>query len=104
MTNKIPITISEKLIALNARLSMDDIDVIYEAVDRIEQLEAELHEAYEDCINAVNKIKTDALTVAAVHHKIAYTKTLTAEDFMVAIAEDIEREIKLRAALRGGGK
>jgi hypothetical protein len=42
MTNKIPPTISEKLIALNARLSMDDIDVIYEAVERIEQLEAAL--------------------------------------------------------------
>jgi hypothetical protein len=42
MTNKIPPTISEKLIALNARLSMDDIDIIYEAVERIEQLEAAL--------------------------------------------------------------
>ena len=44
MTNKITPKISEKLIALNARLSMDDIDVIYEAVERIEQLEAALND------------------------------------------------------------
>jgi hypothetical protein len=50
MTDKIPITISEKLIALNARLNMDDIDVIYEAVERIEQLEAALREVVKvDC-------------------------------------------------------
>ena len=91
------------------RLRAVDVSWSYEgelcacAADRIEKLESALRIVYEDCINAVNKIKTDAITVAAAHHKIAYTKTLTAEDFMVAIAEDIEREIKLRAALRRVG-
>ena len=70
-----------------------------EAADRIEQLEAALRDAYGDCLDAVNKIKTDALTDVAVHQRIAHTTTLTAKDFMIAIAEDIEREIKARAAL-----
>jgi hypothetical protein len=66
---------------------------------RIEQLEAALRDAYGDCLDAVNKIKTDALTDVAVHQRIAHTTTLTAKDFMIAMAEDIEREIKARAAL-----
>jgi hypothetical protein len=53
MTNKIPPTISEKLIALNARLSMDDIDVIYEAVERIEQLEAALLDSLESVTTVI---------------------------------------------------
>jgi hypothetical protein len=69
------------------------------AADRIEALEAALRDAYGDCLDAVNKIKTDALTDVAVHQRIAHTTTLTAKDFMIAMAEDIEREIKARAAL-----
>jgi hypothetical protein len=67
--------------------------------DRIDQLEAALRDAYGDSLDAVNKIKTDALTDVAAHQRIAHTTTLTAKDFMVAMAEDIEREIKARAAL-----
>ena len=72
---------------------------LLDAKDRIKQLETELRNVYGDCLDAVNKIKTDALTDVAVHQRIAHTTTLTAKDFMIAIAEDIEREIKARAAL-----
>ena len=70
-----------------------------EAEERIKALETALRDAYGDCLDAVNKIKTDALTDVAVHQRIAHTTTLTAKDFMVAMAEDIEREIKARTAL-----
>ena len=93
--------------SLTARLRAEEINefathpegLLAEAADRIEQLEAALRDAYGDCLDAVNKIKTDALTDVAVHQRIAHTTTLTAKDFMIAIAEDIEREIKARAAL-----
>jgi len=72
--------------------------VIDEKCARIEQLEAELRDAYGDCLDAVNKIKTDGFTQMGAFRKIEYS-TSTAKDFMIAMAEDIEREIKARATL-----
>lgn len=65
---------------------------------RIEALEARVKNAYADCLDAVNKVKTDAFTEAGVHQKIE-SSAFTAKDFMVAMAEDIELEIKRRATL-----
>jgi len=69
-----------------------------QAADRIETLEAVLREAYKDCLNAVEKVKSDPFTELGVHHKGKWGDT-TARDWMVAFAEDVEREIKARAAL-----
>ena len=78
---------------------------LLEAADRIEALEkrnkelkAALREAYKDCLNAVEKVKSDPFTELGVHHKGKWGDT-TARDWMVAFAEDVEREIKARAAL-----
>ena len=79
--------------------------VLYAAINRIEeliernkQLEAALRGAYKDCLNAVEKVKSDPFTELGVHHKGKWGDT-TARDWMVAFAEDVEREIKARAAL-----
>ena len=77
----------------------DNGGLLKEAADRIEALEAALRDVYSDCLDAVSKIKSDIYTDLAVHSKIAHTTTLTAKDYMIAMAEDIEREIKARAAL-----
>ncbi len=68
------------------------------AETRIETLETALREAYKDCLNAVEKVKSDPFTELGVHHKGKWGDT-TARDWMVAFAEDVEREIKARAAL-----
>ena len=73
-------------------------DLLIDCRDRIEALEAALREAYKDCLNAVEKVKSDPLTELGVHHKGKWGDT-TARDWMVAFAEDVEREIKARAAL-----
>ena len=67
--------------------------------EEIKRLREALKNAYSDAIDAVNKIKTDSLTHIGRYRKIEHSR-FTAEDYMVAIAEDIEREIKSRAALR----
>lgn len=59
------------------------------------ELQAKLNAAYDDCIDAVNKIKDDPLTEMGSHHKLE-SSFRTAKTWMVAIAEDIEREIKAR--------
>lgn len=76
----------------------------YEAADEIERLREALKNSYSDYIDALNKIKTDVMTQAAVHHRIVLSETLTAKDFMIAIADDIEREVNVRAALATGGE
>ena len=65
---------------------------------RNKELEAALRGAYKDCLNAVEKVKSDPFTELGVHHKGKWGDT-TARDWMVAFAEDVEREIKARAAL-----
>ena len=67
--------------------------------EEIKRLREALKNAYSDAIDAVNKIKTDSITQIGRHQKIEHSR-FTAEDYMIAIAEDIEREIKARAALK----
>ena len=76
----------------------------HEAADEIERLRAEnerLREAskkaYQDSLDAVEKIKSDVFTDLGKHHKSAFGST-TAKDWMIAIAKDIHREITARAA------
>lgn len=78
-------------------------ELIEDMVNRIETLEAALRAAYDDCLDAVNKNKTDFFTQLGAFRKIEYS-TSTAKDFMVAMAEDIECEIKARAVLAGEKK
>lgn len=59
------------------------------------ELQAKLNAAYDDCIDAVNKIKDDPITEMGSHHKMEGSFR-TAKSWMVAIAEDIEREIVAR--------
>ena len=91
------------------RYALDRFALLEEAIDqyrkalsqsssRIEALEAALRNAYKDCLNAVEKVKSDPFTELGVHHKGKWGDT-TARDWMVAFAEDVEREIKARAAL-----
>lgn len=70
------------------------------ANERIKQLETALRGAYENCLNAVEKVKSDLFTQLGVHHK-SKLGDITAKDWMVAFAEDVEREINARAALEG---
>jgi hypothetical protein len=67
---------------------------------RIEVLEAELKAAYANCREEVEKVKTDPFTELAKHQAIQYSST-TARDWMIAMAEDIDRAIQARAALEG---
>jgi hypothetical protein len=71
-----------------------------EAADRIEALEAELKAAYANCREEVEKVKTDPLTELARHCIIQYS-SMTARDWMIAMAEDIDKAIQARAALEG---
>ena len=72
----------------------------WEFRERIEALEAELKAAYANCREEVEKIKTDPYTEFAKHHVIQYS-SITARDWMIAMAEDIDRAIKSRAAMEG---
>lgn len=81
----------------------DDGAIFRDAADRIEALETALREAYCDCLNAVEKVKSDPFTELGKHHKSRWGDT-TARDWMIAFAEDVEREIKSRAALAGEKK
>jgi hypothetical protein len=56
-----------------------------------------IKQAYQDCIDIVNRLKTDPITEMASHSKIEHTTTVTAKDYMVALAEDIVREIEAHA-------
>ena len=67
--------------------------------EEIARLREALRNAYSDAIDAVNKIKIDSITQMGRHQKIEKSR-FTAEDYMIAIAEDIEREIKSRAVLK----
>lgn len=64
----------------------------------VERLQDEVRDAYKNCIDAVNKIKTDPFTEIGSRHRMKFSE-FTAKDWMVAFAEDVEREIKARAAL-----
>ena len=75
-----------------------DLSVADEAADEIERLREALRNAYQDCLDAVAKVKADPLTEAGVNHKSQYGN-ISAKDWMVAFAEDVEREIKARTAL-----
>jgi hypothetical protein len=55
-----------------------------------------IKQAYQDCIDIVNRLKTDPITEMASHSKIGNT-SITAKDYMVALAEDIVREIEAHA-------
>ena len=72
--------------------------LILNAADEIERLREALQHAYDDCLDAVNKIKTDPFTELGANHK-SRLGDISAKDWMVAFAEDVEREIKARAAL-----
>lgn len=72
---------------LRDRLAAKDKDIEY--------LKKKLAEAYDDCIDAVNKIKDDPITDMGSHHRLQGSFQ-TAKTWMVAIAEDIEREIVAR--------
>jgi len=74
--------------------------MIDEAADRIETLEAALKAAYASCREEVEKIKTDPYTELAKNQVIQYSST-TARDWMIAMADDIDRAIQVRAALEG---
>lgn len=65
------------------------------------ELQAKLNAAYDDCIDAVNKIKDDPITEMGSHHRLEGSFQ-TAKTWMVAIAEDIEREIIARKEKSNG--
>ena len=46
-----------------------------------------------ECLDAVNRIKNDPLTDIGTFYKM-HGSTITAKDWMVAVVEDVEREIK----------
>ncbi len=74
--------------------------MIDEAADRIEALEAKLKVAYENCREEVEKVRRDPLTELA-KHQVIQDSIITARDWMIAMAEDIDRAIQARAALEG---
>jgi len=60
----------------------------------------DIENAYEDCIAAVFKIRTDDYSKLASDKKIVGDDTQSVRDWLVAMAEDIEREISRRKAAR----
>jgi hypothetical protein len=56
--------------------------------------------AYDDCVVAVLKIKTDDYTKLAGDKKIEGNDAQTVGDWLVAMADDIEREISRRKMAR----
>lgn len=80
-------------------LGYDDLENRKEELcEENERLREALRNAYQDCLDAVAKVKADPLTEAGFNHKSQYGN-ISAKDWMVAFAEDVEREIKGRAAL-----
>jgi len=79
------------------RLGDEDYKIVADAIDEIERLRG----SYQDCVNAIDAIINDGMTDPAKYAKIQYT-SLTAYDYMIAMAEDIKDEIKKRAALKEG--
>jgi hypothetical protein len=58
-----------------------------------DQLDAYTELVIKECVKAIQRTKNDPLTELAAFHRVEHTNT-TAKDYMIAIAEDIEREIK----------
>ncbi len=82
---------------LKSRVDTDD-GTYWWALTEIERLREALRLSYQDCLDAVEKVKRDPFTELGMFKTSKYG-TITAKDWMVAMAEDIEREIKARAAL-----
>ena len=59
----------------------------------IEELEKFAELIVKDCLETANRIKNDPLTDAASHYRIQHSNA-TPKDWMVAIVEDIERDIR----------
>ncbi len=49
---------------------------------------------YQECLDIIKQVKEDPLTVICKHQKIQYSSSLTAYDYMIAMAEDIESTIR----------
>jgi hypothetical protein len=80
-----------------------DLEILEtEAADEIDRLREALSNAhfavYADAIGVVQKIKNDPITAMGGHHVVNFK---TAKDWMWAIADDIERELTARSALKG---
>ncbi len=75
-----------------------EYDDLKEAADRIEALEAKLKAAYANCCEEVEKVKTDPLTELA-KHQVIQNSIITARDWMIAMAEDIDKAIKAKMAV-----
>ena len=97
----------EQLRTRHVKLGFNEVteSLFSAAADEIERLRAESErlreaskKAYQDSLDAVEKIQSDVLTDLGKHHKSAFGST-TAKDWMIAIAKDIHREITARAAL-----
>jgi hypothetical protein len=60
----------------------------------------DIEDAYDDCLLAVFKIRTDDFTKLASGKKIAENDAQSVGDWLIAMADDIEREILRRKAAR----
>ena len=60
----------------------------------------DIENAYDDCLAAVFKIRTDDFTKLATGKKIAENDAQSVGDWLIAMADDIEREIRLRKKAR----
>jgi hypothetical protein len=60
----------------------------------------DIESCYDDCLAAVFKIRTDDFTKLASGKKIEGNDTQTLGDWLIAMADDIEREIRLRKKAR----
>lgn len=59
----------------------------------IEELEKFAELIVKECLDTINRIKNDPLTNMGATQKMQ-SSTITAKDWMVAVVEDVEREIK----------
>ena len=64
-----------------------------EGYDLNGELEEFAEHIIKECLDAVNRIKNDPLTDMGAFNKMQGS-TITAKDWMVAVVEDVEREIK----------
>jgi hypothetical protein len=83
--------------SLREHIAQQQLDIITLGQE-VGRLREASKKAYQDSLDAVEKIKSDVFTDLGKHHKSAFGSA-TAKDWMIAIAEDIQREITARAVL-----
>ena len=72
----------------NKRVFVDTFDDINNELDAYTKL------VIKECLKAVERIRDDPFTQMAANHRFENISNTTVKDWMIAMANDIEREIK----------